>query len=177
VNLSASAALLCAIMLLGCDSPASKTASNNANGDTGAALDRKAVAAGILPDAENLVFGGRYETRSDLGTDKFCAVKSGTKKYEIGVLAVFGPESKCEARGSASIDGETVKIALTGKSNCSFEAHFDGIELRFPGALETGCETYCSPRASLSGTRYFIVENGDENARRALGRDFEKLCP
>ncbi len=171
------AAILCIIALPGCDNPVSKISSDSALGDTGIALDKKAVAAGILPDAENLIFGGRYETRSDLGTDKFCAVKSGAKQYEIGILAVFGPESKCEARGSASINGENVKVALSGKSDCNFEAHFDGIELRFPGALQQGCETYCSPRASLSGTRYFIVENGDDNARRALGRDFEKLCP
>ncbi len=162
-----------------CDAQTSSGSSDSIqiSGDAGAALDRKAKLAGILPDTENLVFGGRYETRSDLGTDKFCAVKKGAKQFSIGVLAVFGPESKCEARGTASIANEKVKITLSGKDSCHFEAGFDGIELRFPGSMEKGCAAYCSSRASFSGTSYFIVEQGDENARRALGRDFEKLCP
>ncbi len=167
------------LLLAGCDSQSDNSIVGSLTGGdgAGAALDKKAVEVGILPDAENLVFGGRFETRSEMGTDKFCSVKSGAKQYEIGALAVFGPESKCEARGRATISGEKVKISLSGKDACSFDAEFDGIELRFPGSLEKGCESYCSPRASFSGTSYFIVEQGDDNARRALGRDFEKLCP
>ena len=172
----------CTILVLlaaGCVKQTNKNAQLASVGEeaAGLALDKKAVAAGILPDSQNLVFGGRYETRSDLGTDKFCSVKSGAKQFDIGVLAVFGPESKCEARGRASIDGEKVKITFSGDGNCRFDASFDGVELRFPGVMEKGCETYCTPRASFSGTSYFIVEQGDDNARRALGRDFEKLCP
>jgi hypothetical protein len=171
--------LFAMLALAGCDGQTDNgIAGSLAGGESaGAALDKKAIEVGILPDAENLVFGGRYETRSEMGTDKFCAVKSGTKQFDIGVLAVFGPESKCEARGRATISGEKVKISFSGKDTCSFDAGFDGIELRFPGSMEKGCETYCSPRASFSGTSYFIVEQGDDNARRALGRDFEKLCP
>ncbi len=176
---AASILSLAALVLTGCDSQTDRGVASSFDGSsgTGAALDKKAVEAGILPDAENLVFGGRYETRSDMGTDKFCAVKSDTNQYDIGVLAVFGPESKCEAQGKATIKGEKVQISLSGKDACSFEAGFDGIELRFPGGIEKSCETYCSPRASFSGTSYFMVEQGDDNARRALGRDFEKLCP
>jgi hypothetical protein len=165
-------------LLMGCDGPVTNDTGSKAgkSSQVGSALDQKAVAVGILPDPENLVFSGRYETRSDLGTDKFCAVHTGADLFQIGVLAVFGPESKCEGQGRASITGENVKITLSGKKNCSFNATFDGIELRFPGALESGCESYCSPRASFSGTSYFIVEQGDNNAQRTLGRDFEKLC-
>jgi hypothetical protein len=166
------------LMLAGCDGATTDDTSGSGqrNSDAGAALDKKAIAAGILPDTENFVFGGRYETRSEMGTDKFCAVKSGSRQFAIGALAVFGPESKCEARGQAAISGEKVKISFSGKGSCSFEAGFDGIELRFPGALEPGCAAYCTSRASFSGTSYFIVETGDDNAKRALGRDFEKLC-
>jgi hypothetical protein len=144
--------------------------------DAGKALDARAIEAGILPDTANRVIAGRYETRSDLGTDKFCAVKNGSGQFRIGVLAVFGPESKCEAQGSARTSGDKITIALSGKETCSFDAEFDGIELRFPGAMQQGCASYCSPRASFSGTSYFMVEQGDDNARRALGRDIEKLC-
>lgn len=172
-------ALIAITFLVGCDSPPQENniLFEDSSENAGAALNQKAVATGILPDPNNIVVAGRYETRSELGTDKFCAVKTGKDVYDIGVLAVFGPESKCEGRGRAKISGEKVEISLSGKKNCRFDAEFDGIELRFPGAMEEGCSAYCSPRASFSGTSYFMVEEGDQNARRALGRDFDRLCP
>ena len=144
--------------------------------EAGAALDAQAIAVGILPDPEKTEFAGRYETRSDLGTDKFCAVKNGANSYDVGFLAVFGPESKCEAKGQATVIGETVRLSLTGVGQCNFTARYDGIELRFPGVVEEGCALYCSERASLSGTHYFMVESGDSAARKTLGRDIERLC-
>ncbi len=144
--------------------------------DAGSALDAQAIQAGILPDPDNIEFAGRFETRSDLGTDKFCSVSNGARQFQIGMLAVFGPESKCEGKGSATISGDKVRIILTGKDACRFDAHYDGVELRFPGSIESGCASYCSDRASLSGTHYFMVQPGDEPARKTLGRDIERLC-
>ncbi len=163
-----------AVTLVSCDQGSSNPLSRG--DDAGARIEEQAIAKGILPDPDNLVFGGRFETRSELGTDKFCAVGNGTNRYNIGVLAVFGPESKCEARGTATITQEKVRIALQGEGACEFDAEFDGNELRFPGKIPGTCADYCSDRASLSGTRYFMVEQGDNNARRTLGRDIEKLC-
>jgi hypothetical protein len=144
--------------------------------DAGSALDKQAIAVGIMPDPADFEFTGRYETRSEIGTDKFCAVENGSKQFDIGLLAVYGPESKCEARGVAVIDGEKIRITLDGKGSCAFNARYDGIELRFPGTIESGCASYCSPRASLSGTHYFMIQPGDDAARNTLGRDIEKLC-
>lgn len=144
--------------------------------DASRALDEQAIAKGLLPDPEGRALAGRYETRSDLGVDKFCAVGDGGD-FKIGMLAVFGPDSKCEAQGSAEFAGEKVRITLTGKDSCRFDAEFDGIQLRFPGEVPAGCASYCSPRASMSGTSYFFIEPGDASARRTLGRDVERLCP
>lgn len=144
--------------------------------NAGSALDEQAVATGIMPDPNEVEFAGRFETRSELGTDKFCAVGNGSKQFDIGFIAVFGPESKCEGKGTASVDGEKVRVSLNGKGSCTFDARYDGIELRFPGSVESGCATYCSERASLSGTHYFMVQPGDDAARSTLGREIERLC-
>ena len=143
---------------------------------SGAALDEQAVAVGIMPDPDDVEFAGRFETRSDLGTDKFCAVSNGTQQFNIGFLAVYGPESKCEGTGTATIKGQTVRVVLTGQGSCAFDARYDGIELRFPGSVESGCSSYCSTNANLSGTHYFMVQPGDEAARQTLGREIERLC-
>lgn len=144
--------------------------------DAGSALDEQAVASGIMPDPDEIEFAGRFETRSELGTDKFCAVETGSNQYDVGFLAVFGPESKCEGTGTASVERDNVRVTLSGKGNCSFDAHYDGIELRFPGSVEGGCASYCSDRASLSGTHYFMIQPGETAARGTLGREIERLC-
>lgn len=161
-------------MLHGCGESTTLLGGNDSV--AGAALDEQAIAVGIIPDPDRAEFAGRYETRSDLGIDKFCAVKNGTNSYDVGFLAVFGPESKCEGKGQAIVEGESVQVRLSGAGPCTFTARYDGIELRFPGAVEEGCARYCSERASLSGTHYFMVESGDGAARKTLGRKIERLC-
>lgn len=144
--------------------------------EPGAALDSKAIEAGILPDPDTTEFAGRYEARGDLGIDKLCAVKTTANSFNVGFLSVYGPESKCEGVGTAQVDGEKVNISLNGKGNCRFTARYDGFELRFPAVVEDNCAQYCSQRASLSGTHYFIVEQGSIAARNTLGRDIARLC-
>ena len=169
-----SIALMCIALLAACgeNAPAIMGGGN----DVGSQLDEAAIEAGIMPDPDEVEFAGRFETRSDLGTDKFCAVASGAKQFSVGFLAVFGPESKCEGTGTAVVTGDKVRVTLNGKGSCAFDARYDGIELRFPGAVDGGCTSYCTPRASLSGTHYFMVQPGDNAARNTLGRDIERLC-
>jgi hypothetical protein len=143
--------------------------------DVGDALDKLAIAKGLLPDPESLALEGRYETRSELGTDKFCAVAEGDR-YRIGFLSVYGPESKCEGQGTAEQEGDVVRVSLSGKGECVFDAGYDGIVLRFPGAVPESCAAYCSRNANMSGTRYYFVDPGAQAARKALGRDIERLC-
>lgn len=159
-------------LLTGCNNAAPV---DNGKKSAGQALDERAVAVGLMPDPNQIDLAGRFETRTDFGADKFCAIGSGDN-FDIGFLSMSGTESKCEARGSAEVDGGKVQITLSGKGSCSFEASFDGIELRFPGSLEPGCASYCSPRTSFSGTHYFLIEPGAEAARKTLGREIERLC-
>jgi hypothetical protein len=166
-------ALLGLLALSACNGNDEKSAPQT---DASRSLDEQAIARGLLPDPDGRALAGRYETRSDLGVDKFCAVGD-EGEFAIGMLAVFGPDSKCEAQGSAEFDGDKVRITLNGKESCSFDAEFDGIQLRFPGSVPAGCASYCSPRASMSGTAYFFTEPGNASARRTLGRDIERLCP
>ena len=162
------------VLLLGCgDGLPSLPGSGD---DAGAALDAKAIEAGILPDPEETEFAGRYETRGDLGIDKLCVVKRSPSNFDVGFLSVSGAESKCEGTGTATLDGENVQISLNGQGPCKFTARYDGFELRFPAVVESGCAQYCSDKASFSGTHYFMIEPGNVAARDTLGRDIAKLC-
>jgi hypothetical protein len=164
--------IVLALLLSSCGSGGGGILGSNESGEE---LDEQAIAKGLLPDPKSRSLAGQYETRSDLGVDKFCAVESGNSS-RFGVLAVFGPESKCEGIGTATFDGTQVSLKFEGKEQCAFDAEYDGIVIRFPGSIGPGCASYCSPRASMSGTQYFLVEKGNESARRVLGRDIERLC-
>jgi len=166
--------LFCVALLAGCGENTPTVLGGGS--DAGSALDEQAIAAGIMPDPDEVELAGRFETRSELGIDKFCAVAKGAKQFNIGFLAVFGPESKCEGTGTAVVENEKVRITLSGKGSCAFDARYDGIEMRFPGLVESGCASYCSDRASLSGTYYYMIQPGDAAARTTLGRDIERLC-
>jgi|TARA_R110002049_G_scaffold194080_1_gene362937 hypothetical protein len=140
-------------------------------------LEQAAIDAGVIPDVRTMSLAGAYERRSDLGTDRFCAVGNDENGYQIGMIAVFGPASKCEGLGEAEREGETVRITLNSEQECSFKARFDGVELQLPGELPASCASYCSPRAGFEGVSFYIIGEGDAVARSTSGRDFEDLCP
>ena len=165
-------ALFC--LLLGCGDSLSSL--SDGSDDTGAVLDKRAIQAGILPDPEKNDLAGRYETRGDLGVDKFCAVKRSGGSFDIGFLSVSGADSKCEGTGTATVKGERVDVVLNGQGDCSFTAQHDGFALKFPAVIDTGCSSYCSEQASFSATHYFMIEPGNAAARETLGRDIERLC-
>ena len=140
-------------------------------------LEQAAIDAGVIPDVRNMNLSGAFERRSDLGEDRFCAVGNDEHGYQVGLLAVFGPDSKCEAMGSAVRVGENVRITLDGKEKCTIVASFDGVELQFPGDLPQSCKSYCTARASLDGVSFYLVGEGDAVARSTRGREIENLCP
>jgi hypothetical protein len=140
-------------------------------------LEKAAIEAGVIPDINTVTLSGAFERQSDLGTDRFCAVGNDVNGYQIGMIAVFGPESKCEGLGEATRTGETVRMVLTSKERCSFTASFDGVEIKLPGSLPESCESYCSPRAGFDGVSFYIIGEGDEVARSTRGREIESLCP
>lgn len=142
----------------------------------GAKLEAAAQTVGLIAGPQGAPLAGRYERRSELGVDRFCAVGKPGETHRVGLVAVFGPDSYCEGRGEASAKGETVAIRLDGKESCRFEAAFDGNELRIPGQLPNGCSSYCSPRASLAGVAFYFIEGGADAARQTVGREIERLC-
>lgn len=150
-------------------SPAPKTEQSS--------LEKAAIEAGVIPDIRNVSLSGAFERQSDLGMDRFCAVGNDENGYQIGMIAVFGPDSKCEGLGEAQRNGEDVRITLNSKKKCQFNASFDGVELRISGNLPEPCKSYCSPRAGFNGVSFYLMGEGDAVARSTRGRDIENLCP
>lgn len=176
-------AIASCIFLLGCDS-VQDSEQNVAETSSSSSIEEAAIVAGILPDPDNIKLEGHFETRNDIGTDKFCAIKDGDNDYKVGILAVFGSDSRCEGRGVAQLDGANVNIQLneTTKANkkdnatCEFTATYDGISIQIPGNIPESCSQFCNNRASLSGTGYFLTQEGNGPARKSRGKELKSLC-
>lgn len=169
-------ALLIVFSLVSCDQSSDKK-SDVVEVEQLSSLEQAAIEAGVIPDARNVSLSGAFERRSDLGEDRFCAVGNDEGGYQIGLLAVFGPDSKCEGLGSAERSDEIVQITLDSEQECSFQASFDGVALKLPGNLPAACESYCTPRAGFDGVSFNLVGEGDAVARSTRGREIENLCP
>ncbi len=167
-------ALVFALVLAGCGQGQSGPEATDAELSS---LEQAAIDAGVIPDVRKVTLSGAFERQSNLGTDSFCAVGNDENGYQVGMIAVFGPESKCEGMGEAERSGENVQITLNSEEKCSFTARFDGVELKLPGAMPKSCASYCSPRAGFNGVSFYLIGEGDAVARSTRGRDFENLCP
>ncbi|WP_417621467.1 hypothetical protein [Parasphingorhabdus sp.] len=166
--------LLLFLLLAGCDQGQGGAEDSTAKLSS---LEQAAIDAGVIPDVRKVTLSGAFERKSDLGTDRFCAVGNDENGYQIGMIALFGSGSKCEGLGEAERSGENVRITLNSEEKCSFTARFDGVELKLPGGLPEGCASYCSPRAGFEGVSFYLIGEGDAVARSTGGQDFENLCP
>lgn len=171
-------ALLAAISLVACDQVSKEPDQpDEAASEQMSSLEKAAIEAGVIPDVRNVSLSGAFERQSDLGEDRFCAVGNDERGYQVGLLAVFGPDSKCEGLGAAQRNGESIQITLDSEQRCSFTATFDGVALQMPGSLPESCASYCTPRAGLNGVIFYLVGEGDAVARSTRGREIENLCP
>lgn len=151
---------------------------SDAGSDAGAALEQAAASKGLIPDFSDKDFlAGAYQRESDLGTDRMCALGDDERGYRIGMVAVFGPDTRCEATGSAARSGENVRMTLTGdKGRCVFTAQFDGVRLTIPGRVEEECDQFCGPRASFAGVSFDRIGDGNAVAASVRGIDIAQLC-
>lgn len=152
-------------------------------GAEGGGLDEAAIAAGVIVDADALDLAGLYERDSGLGTDRFCAIKQDSAAYKVGILAVFGASSQCEATGEAVLDQGNVRLSLravgedaAAGNGCELEARFDGTKIQIAGNVGKACEILCSPRASLAGVSIPLIDASPVAGKGAEGRNIDALC-
>lgn len=162
------------LMLAACDSAPQPDAAPRPSGD----LEEAALEAGLVVDPDNLDLEGAFERPSDLGTDRFCAVRTGDRRYTVGMRAVFGADSACQGRGTATLDGESVTITIPVQGeDCVMSARFDGTQLALAGEVPPACAQLCDDRASLAGVDFLLAESGAEAARAEMDGEGEPLCP
>lgn len=157
--------LAAALVLAGC--------SDNATADDagGVALERAAIAAGVIRDPAAGELAGLYAR----DTDRLCIVAAGSGGYRIGASVDYGTEG-CSARGTVTRSGETLRIAFDNAPGCSFDARLDQERVVFPGDVPAACERLCSPRASLAALEAELQSAVPSEAAAMRDRAEKVLC-
>lgn len=158
-------ALATVLLLAGCDRAAPvPTVPNGA----GPALERAAIAAGVVADPRALDPVGAYGSDSD----RVCVTRDG-EATRIGATVDYGEGQGCVARGT--VNG-TERLKIDFGRDCRFEAAFDGERIVFPATLPTTCDTLCSGRATMGALTAERLSRGDTEARSMRAQDDKLLC-
>ena len=149
------AALLLALLLLGCD----RAEAPDQTVSPGAKLEAAAVRAGLVPDPERASLVG-YWAR---GSDRVCIVVGEGGRERIGVLIDYGEGNGCVASGTVRRSGSRLSIDF---GRCRVEAQFDGERISFPAEVDGDCARLCAGNATLDA---FSVERVSESETEARG--------
>jgi len=158
--------MLVVLALAGCDA---QPAAGGAE-DAGTALERTALASGMVADPSRVVATGTYAS----GEDKVCLVPAGeTDRYRVGASVDLGEQQQCVGRGTAR--GRD-KLDVEMGQGCQFVASIDGDRIVFPAVLPAGCDTMCEGRATLAALEAERLSDSVAEAARVAGADGKPLC-
>lgn len=104
-------------------------------------LEAAARRAGLIADASASPVG-LYAREND----RLCVTPTATG-LRVGALVRFDDGQGCVARGSATRDGDRLRVSFGA---CRFDARFDGDRVVFPAALPPSCNASCTGRATLT---------------------------
>lgn len=164
----ASAALMLALLLAGCERPASSESGQGIDADN--PLEQAARERGVVrPDAATPV--GVFERNHDLGRDAMCVVPDGAGQWRFAITAAYGPALSCNASGTMTRDADGWRLRFAGAAGCEAVVQEHEDELRLPGSLPQQCDRLCPARASLSGLRMPRASWSADDARGLQIRD------
>ncbi|HEV2745844.1 MAG TPA: hypothetical protein VGW34_00925 [Allosphingosinicella sp.] len=156
-------------LLAGCSDGDSQ--SGNAAAPVAPAAGKGAGEGGVLTSLTGLYEGGDADPRNQL-----CMVpgEGGTTRFG---LVVWGANMhSCSGSGTASRDGDALRLAMAGDEACTIEAKIAGTTIRFPAAIPDGCAYYCGARAAMDGAAFTRVGATRADAARAKDLVGEPLC-
>jgi len=133
-------------------------------------LESAAIERGLVRDPDDSDLTGLYAR----DTDRVCVVRSGSA-YRIGAYVDYGDRITCSGTGSVERDGERLKVAL-GSEGCTFDAHYDGDRIKFPGILPDACKRLCARRAAFTGLEATRLSESAAEAAAMRDASGRRLC-
>jgi hypothetical protein len=118
---------------------------------------------------------GLYEGGSETQPNRLCIVPQ-PEGMRFGLVVWGSNMHSCSGVGSATREGDTLRLAMAGDETCTIEARMSGTTVTLPAAVPDGCAYYCGARASMTGATF--AQKGNTIAAAAEARDLvgETLC-
>ena len=126
----------------------------------------------VVLDTDQLT--GLYENARG---DRLCLVEEEDDRGTFGLVALGTPPAACSGAGGLLREGDTLRLAFAGDSQCAFDARMANGVVTFPAAVPGSCAYYCSEATSLAGRTFTKSGDGPEAARSASDLVGDPLCP
>ena len=119
---------------------------------------------------------GLYESAAAQGAkSQMCIVdKGGAARF--GLVVWGANQHSCSGTGSATRTGDTLRLAMTGDSDCAIDARIVGGTVTLPDAIPDGCAYYCGARADMAGVAFARAGATAADALKAKDLVGESLC-
>ncbi|TMJ15272.1 MAG: hypothetical protein E6G94_07490 [Alphaproteobacteria bacterium] len=132
------------------------------------------VASATPVEASSSPLAGLYQSGSDDRPNQLCILpKAGKDQF---ALLVWGSNMKsCSGAGTVTKQGDSLRLQMTGDSQCTFDAKLEGGKIVMPDTLPSGCSYYCAEGAHLTGATLTRI-GGPDAARKAKDFVGEPLC-
>ena len=148
------------------------------SGNQSAAAEQPPAATGAAPPAEARLtsLSGLYEGGKGDPKHQMCILEERGGKQSFGLVIWGGNMHSCAGTGTATREGNVLKLAMAGDSACTIEAKIAGITVTLPESVPQGCSYYCGAQAKLSGAQLSQVGTTKADAMKAKDLVGEPLC-
>ncbi|WP_395612732.1 hypothetical protein [Allosphingosinicella sp.] len=159
------------LLLLTCLAAACGKGGEMPSNETGAAAPTPAPPAAPVQTA---TLTGLYESGST-PPSQLCIIEQG-RSARFGLVIRRNGRPGCSGAGTATRNGPTLRLAMTGDSPCAIEARIEGGRVTFPSGMPPGCSYYCAPGIVAGGTSFEKTGGTTQDALHARDAVGDRLC-
>lgn len=160
-------------------------ASCSSGGEQRQASDNQSAAADQPPASKTGAASGQarlaglaglYEGGKGDPKHQMCILDERGGKQSFGLVVWGSNMHSCAGTGTATREGDVLKLAMAGDSACTIEARISGNKVVMPESVPQGCSYYCGDQAKLSGAELSQVGTSKADAMKATDLVGEPLC-
>ncbi len=136
-----------------------------------------ASAGGSGARVQTATLTGLYEGGQAPRRNQMCMVEREGRGTSFGFVT-WGPGDKnCSGSGTATREGNVLRLRLDGDESCTLEARIDDKRVTLPSAIPSECQRYyCGDGAQMSGATFDKVAGEQADAMRAVDLVGDPLC-
>jgi hypothetical protein len=129
------------------------------------------------PQVQTATLTGLYEGGDQVRRNQMCMIEREGRGTSFGFVT-WGPGDKnCSGSGTATREGNVLRLRLDGDESCALAAMIDGRKVTLPADIPADCQSYyCGPGARMGGAAFDKVGGGEPDALRALDLGGDPLC-